>query len=168
MSRFIPRRLFAACTLVLAWHAYALCADVPKEKDLNAGDFNGEIVLVESKSGSSVGIEQPRIRVIAGVSFVSGLVLYEDSFTKDSDAVACDRILIPVAEVSRILEFDTKARFAARGEIHKMMAKKVRLEKQLRSVQSDSPRYKELIETLQKLEDQFAKRGEQTVEPGQK
>jgi hypothetical protein len=150
MSRNLPHSLLPACGLVLAVCAYALCADTPKQENQVGDGFAGEIVLVEVKSGSLVAIEQPRVRTIAGLSFVGGNVFFDDSIPNSGEFVG-GRVWVPTGEVSRLFEFDTKAKFAVRQEIPRLLKQKGQLELQLRTVKSEGATHQRLTEELQKV-----------------
>lgn len=82
------------------------CAAV--QTSANADDFEGDVVMIESKGGSSVTIERPTIKTIAGQSFVGGRVLSAKSNAGNPENVG-NRIWIASTEITRIVEFGTKS-----------------------------------------------------------
>ena len=90
----------------------ALCADPPKTAEPAGEQFASEVVVIESKNGSTVALQQPRVRMIGGQGFVGGVVLSKETSPNPVPAVG-SRIWIATSDISRIIEFDRKAQFVA-------------------------------------------------------
>src|SRR5262249_36392809 len=60
VTRYALRLLATVCGLILVCCAYALSADEPRLENAKVDELSGEVIVIESKGGSSVAVEHPR------------------------------------------------------------------------------------------------------------
>ena len=106
-----PSRVWVpmCCLFVVVWGS-VLRGDPPKTDEPAGGPFSGEVVVIESKNGSTVALQQPRVRMIGGQSFIGGVVLSRGAPPDPAQATG-SRIWIATGDITRIIEFDSRAQF---------------------------------------------------------
>jgi hypothetical protein len=106
-----------------------------------------EVVMIETKIGSTFSVAQMQTRVVAGQSFIGG-----NSMTEAGEFDG-NRIWVPIGDVTRMTEYETVARFLMKDKIESAMKHCRQLQQHLRSLPAGSERGERIKKEIKSLDD---------------
>lgn len=130
--------------LAICCGSLLLRADPPPADNQVMRGLTGAVVVVQTKSGSSVTLEHVLLKSFGGQEFLVGNPL--------TAPLPGSRTWLPVSEIKQMSEYKTAGAYAARQELPRLQQEKAQLLEELAAFRPESPEHVQRKSRLEELD----------------